>query len=142
MSRDPSATGPSADGSSAVQSSGESHPSGESQSAAGGPGISGASNDVQGIKASAPVWMRLSGAGMELAFITIVFGAVGVAIDRWLQLQRPIASALLGLFGFTFGMIRFIRLATSISEAQRSFEASRSAESKDDSGTKVRDGQG
>ncbi len=79
-----------------------------------------------------PVWIRLSGAGLELAFITIVFGAIGAAIDRHLQSARPTCSAIGGLLGFTFGMIRFIRLATSISNLQRQIEQSQPSDDKPD----------
>lgn len=71
-----------------------------------------------------PVWLRLSGAGLELAFITIVFGAIGAVIDRQVQTARPVFSALVGVLGFTFGMIRFIRLAISVSALQREIESS------------------
>ncbi|QDV45518.1 Putative F0F1-ATPase subunit [Stieleria neptunia] len=81
--------------------------------------VSGAAKD------RAPIWIRLSGAGLELAFITIVFGVIGAAIDRHLQSARPTCSAIGGLLGFTLGMIRFIRLATSISNLQRQIEQSR-----------------
>lgn len=64
-------------------------------------------------------WVRLSGAGMELALITIAFGAAGALADHQLDLQRPITSATGGLVGFTLGMIRFIRLATTISGNER-----------------------
>ena len=63
-------------------------------------------------------WVRLSGAGMELALITIAFGAAGALADHQLNLQRPIASAVAGLIGFSLGMIRFIRLATRISDSE------------------------
>lgn len=79
-----------------------------------------------------PVWIRLSGAGLELAFITIVFGAIGAAIDRHLQSARPICSAIGGLLGFTLGMIRFIRLATSISNRQRQIEQNQPSDNKPD----------
>ena len=79
-----------------------------------------------------PVWIRLSGAGLELAFITVVFGAIGAAIDRHLQSARPICSAIGGLLGFTLGMIRFIRLATSISNRQRQIEQSQPSDDKPD----------
>ncbi|WP_182867258.1 AtpZ/AtpI family protein [Stieleria mannarensis] len=78
-------------------------------------------------RGAAPVWIRLAGAGLELAFITIVFGAIGAAIDRQMQAARPVCSAIGGLLGFTFGMIRFIRLATSVSNLQRQIEASEPA---------------
>lgn len=80
-------------------------------------------------KAAAP-WIRLTGAGMELALVTIVFGAIGSAIDHQFQWSRPIAAALGGLLGFAFGMFRFIRLATSVSAAQRAAESNESAKSK------------
>ena len=67
-------------------------------------------------------WVRLSGAGMELALITIAFGAAGAVVDHQLNLPRPIASAIGGLAGFTLGMIRFIRLATTISGNERAAE--------------------
>ncbi len=63
-------------------------------------------------------WMRFSGAGVELALITIAFGAVGAWADCWWNLQRPVCSALAGLVGFTLGMIRFIRLALAASESE------------------------
>ena len=69
-------------------------------------------------RAKAP-WMRLAGAGLELAFITIVFGAIGMAIDQRIGLERPVCSALSGLLGFVLGMIRFIRLATILTRDQR-----------------------
>ncbi|QEF97326.1 Putative F0F1-ATPase subunit (ATPase_gene1) [Stieleria maiorica] len=78
-------------------------------------------------RGQAPVWIRMAGAGLELAFITIVFGAIGAAIDRQLQAARPVCSAIGGLLGFTLGMIRFIRLATSTSNLQRQIETSGSA---------------
>ena len=74
-------------------------------------------------------WVRLSGAGMELAFITIAFGAAGALIDSQTQLARPVCSAIGGLIGFSLGMVRFIRLATSISETQRELESSKRDES-------------
>lgn len=54
---------------------------------------------------------------MELALITLAFGAVGAVADNQLNLQRPILSALAGMVGFTFGMVRFIRLAIAAGEA-------------------------
>ena len=64
-------------------------------------------------------WLRLTGAGMELAGTMLVFGAVGYAIDRRLGAAQHLAVALFGLVGFTVGMYRFIRLAMAISHEQR-----------------------
>ncbi|MCA9140050.1 MAG: AtpZ/AtpI family protein [Planctomycetales bacterium] len=88
---------------------------------------------------SAPVWVRLTGAGMELAFITIVFGATGAAIDRHFNMARPMYSAFGGLLGFTLGMVRFIRMANLISQAQRSVESTRSTEPKHKAQNKTSD---
>lgn len=85
---------------------------------------------------SAPVWVRLTGAGMELAFITIVFGAIGILIDRHFNLARPIYSAAGGMLGFTFGMVRFIRMATQVSQAQRTIESTRSFDASSRSGVR------
>ncbi len=63
--------------------------------------------------------MRFSGAGLELAVITIAFGAAGAFADRRLNFQRPVLSAFAGLIGFTLGMTRFIRLALAASESDR-----------------------
>ena len=71
---------------------------------------------------SSPIWLRLSGAGIELAFITIAFGAAGTLIDGRTQAEQPVAAAFGGLIGFTLGMVRFLRLATSISQQQRRIE--------------------
>ena len=70
-------------------------------------------------KLTAAPWVRLTGAGLELAMTTIVLGAIGMAADRWAQATRPVFAAIAGLIGFSLGMIRFIRLATSVSAAQR-----------------------
>lgn len=56
---------------------------------------------------------------MELAVITIAFGAAGAFADRRLNFQRPVLSALAGLVGFTLGMVRFIRLALAASEPEQ-----------------------
>lgn len=74
--------------------------------------------EARSSRAKAP-WMRLAGAGLELAFITIVFGAIGMAIDQRIGLERPVCSALSGLLGFVLGMIRFIRLAMTLTRDQR-----------------------
>ncbi|MCO8124803.1 hypothetical protein NHH03_23905 [Stieleria sp. TO1_6] len=73
-------------------------------------------------KSTAPVWMRLTGAGMELAFITIALGWLGSLVDANQQTARPVFAALCGLVGFALGMVRFIRLAVSVSKQQRDAE--------------------
>ena len=78
---------------------------------------------------SAP-WLRLTGAGIELAFVSLAFGAIGWGLDRWAQSPRPLMTALAGLIGFAFGMYRFIRLATSVSAQQRRLEDQREAAQK------------
>jgi hypothetical protein len=98
------------------------------------PGRPPGSPKTDGRKASAAPWARLSGAGLELAFITIALGAIGAVIDQQLQSPRPVCSALGGLLGFGLGMIRFIRLATSISKTQRTMESTRSFDAPDESG--------
>lgn len=73
-------------------------------------------------KAPAP-WVRLTGAGLELAVTAILFGAIGAVVDRLVQTERPVFAAVIGLIGFSVGMVRFIRLATSVSAAQRDADA-------------------
>jgi F0F1-type ATP synthase assembly protein I len=68
-------------------------------------------------------WVRLTGAGLELAVTTLALGAIGVAVDRWVQTTRPVFASIAGLIGFSLGMIRFIRLAISVSAAQRDADA-------------------
>lgn len=69
--------------------------------------------------------MRLTGAGLELAFIGLVFGGIGSLVDKAASLERPIGLAFGGLIGFGLGMFRFIRLATQTSNAQRRQEERR-----------------
>ena len=74
---------------------------------------------------SAKPWMRLTGAGLELAGTTILIGSIGFVIDRRAGNVRPIATALLALAGFAIGMYRFVRIALSVSQTQRDAERSR-----------------
>lgn len=74
-------------------------------------------------KSTAAPWVRLTGAGLELAMTTLALGAIGVAADQWVQTTRPVFAALAGLAGFSLGMVRFIRLAISVSAAQRDADA-------------------
>ncbi len=78
------------------------------------------------------IWMRLSGAGLELAAITLVLGAIGAFLDRKLMLEKPLCSAAGGLVGFTLGLIRFIRLASSLSDQQRKVEKQRREQERGD----------
>ncbi|OYP34708.1 AtpZ/AtpI family protein [Rhodopirellula sp. MGV] len=67
-------------------------------------------------------WLRLTGAGLELAFVATLFGGIGAVVDRAVGSERPLGLAMGGLVGFSLGMIRFIRLATQTSKAQREVE--------------------
>lgn len=74
-------------------------------------------------KTPAAPWIRLTGAGLELAMVAIVFGAIGYAIDHLVGSERQFFAALVGLLGFALGMIRFIRLAMAVSADQRHADA-------------------
>ncbi|KAA5545194.1 hypothetical protein FYK55_05855 [Roseiconus nitratireducens] len=83
--------------------------------------------------AGRPKWIRLSGAGMELAAVTLLFGGIGLLLDRKFQVQRPVWSAAFGLIGFVLGLIRFIRLALSVSESERMTDGRRTDSADTDS---------
>ena len=97
-------------------------PSTQPESSGNSPGAANDHPPATGKLTAAP-WVRLTGAGLELAMTTIVFGAIGMAVDRWAETTRPVFAAIAGLVGFLLGMIRFIRLATSVSAAQRDADA-------------------
>ena len=79
----------------------------------------GNSNGPEG--ASKP-WMRMTGAGLELAATFVLFGLVGWLFDYLLEMRQPSCMILLGLSGFVFAMYRFVRLALKVSEEQREIE--------------------
>jgi len=59
--------------------------------------------------------MRFAGAGMELGGSAIVGAAIGYGLDRYLGNTTLLATALGAIFGFTGGLVRFIRLALEAS---------------------------
>jgi len=59
--------------------------------------------------------LRLAGAGMELGGSAIVCAMFGYAIDRYLQNETMIATALGAIFGFAGGLYRFLKLAMAAS---------------------------
>lgn len=58
----------------------------------------------------ASMW-RFAGAGMELGGSSLVFAAVGYALDRYLGNTTLVATALGAVLGFAAGLYRFIRMA-------------------------------
>ena len=75
----------------------------------------------QALNAKRKPWMRLAGAGLELATTVVAFGTVGWMTDHLVG-TRPLTMTLLGSVGFIFAMYRFIRLAVRVSEEQRGIE--------------------
>ncbi|HBJ36339.1 MAG TPA: hypothetical protein DDZ51_16625 [Planctomycetaceae bacterium] len=59
--------------------------------------------------------LRFAGAGMELGGSAIACAVIGYAIDRYLQNETMIATALGAILGFAGGLFRFIRLALAAS---------------------------
>ena len=58
----------------------------------------------------ASMW-RFAGAGMELGGSSLVFAAIGYAVDHYFGNTTLIATALGAVLGFAVGLYRFIRLA-------------------------------
>ena len=54
---------------------------------------------------------RFAGAGMELGGSSLVFAAIGYALDHYFGNTTLIATALGAVLGFAAGLYRFIRLA-------------------------------
>ena len=61
-------------------------------------------------QAGASMW-RFAGAGMELGGSSLVFAAIGYALDHYFGNTTLIATALGAVLGFAAGLYRFIRLA-------------------------------
>lgn len=59
-------------------------------------------------------WMRLSGAGLELAVSVLVLGGIGYWVDEQRQHETPYLGIAGVLLGFVLGMYRLIRLAQEI----------------------------
>lgn len=76
-------------------------------------------NSDQDGRAARQLALRNVGLGMELAAFTLVFTGVGYWIDSSGDHEKPLATALATLVGFTLGMIRFIRQVTSGKDKQR-----------------------
>lgn len=70
-------------------------------------------------------WMRLAGAGMELAATVIFFAAVGYLLDRWFAMEQRLNTAFFAVGAFGLAMYRFIRLSLRVSEEQRAHEQQR-----------------
>ena len=90
-------------------------------------------------KLAAAPWVRLTGSGLELAMTTVLFGAIGLALDRWAQTARPVFAAIAGLIGFSLGMFRFIRNAMSVSAEQRDADSEGIAQAMRDKNEKHED---
>lgn len=67
---------------------------------------------------------RFAGAGLELAGSSIVFAAIGYALDRHLENETMIATALGAIIGFAAGLFRFIRLAMAANRNSHSDSSS------------------
>ncbi len=76
-------------------------------------------------------WMKFASAGIELAGTTLGVAAIGYALDRYLQSQRPIGTAVGLLVGFAFGMFRFIRLAMQPADTPHPHSTSQKQRSSD-----------
>ncbi|TWU30963.1 AtpZ/AtpI family protein [Novipirellula artificiosorum] len=63
-------------------------------------------------------WFRYAGMGLELAGTTLLLTALGYWIDAWRDAERPLATALGMLVGFSLGMTRFIIVALNSGVSQ------------------------
>ncbi|MEL6109466.1 MAG: AtpZ/AtpI family protein [Planctomycetota bacterium] len=70
-------------------------------------------------------WMRLAGAGMELAATVILLSAVGYLLDRWFGVEDRLNTFFFAVGAFGLAMYRFIRLSLRVSEEQRELERQR-----------------
>lgn len=65
-------------------------------------------------KSSSRRFTTFAAAGLELAGVAVVFAAIGYGIDRWLGNTRLVGTGIIGLIGFTLGMVRFVLLAGQV----------------------------